>query len=500
MKHFLTIISFLLITNTITNAQNWVWGIKGTGTNQGNDGTAKISVDNNGNSVIAGYYKQKLTLDGHELSSPDDYYSDMFLGRVDAQGHVLWLITIEVGNTYNEYMGLTTDNDKNIYITGAKDGCIFVSKYDSIGGLVWTNDFGKKHYGYGRGLAVDQFDNVVVIGGGGWDFFIAKLNVYGEQVWIKDRSMNYSNAFNPNDIDVDAVGNIYFIATNDVDSIKLDNIVIRQKGSSFWGKIDPNGNFVWIKAATGYTNENPQIALTRDNNIILSGGFSNTLTVDNVLLRNSAIDYNWTPYLLKYDTDGNFKWAKTPDVNNEGGAPTELRVDYNSNIYLAGNYFTCYGTYCTEGDYYLKKFNPSGELLVRKEYKSLNYDNVYGFDIDNNGYLYNIGYTGSASFIDELPTFSTGSLGVGKLNLLSTTTKRTERPQVDRIIYKCKDSGDITIAAIGQNIKWYDNPTLSKLVYSGNQYLVNPQTTDTFYVTQTKNNIESWPKEVICIY
>lgn len=130
MKHFLTILTILLITNTFTSAQNWVWGIKGTGTNQGNDGAAKISVDNNGNSVIAGYYKQKMTLDGHELSSPDDYYSDMFLGRVDTQGHVLWLISIEAGNTYNDYIGLTTDDDKNIYLTGAKDGCIFVSKYD----------------------------------------------------------------------------------------------------------------------------------------------------------------------------------------------------------------------------------------------------------------------------------------------------------------------------------------------------------------------------------
>ena len=500
MKHFFTILSLLLISNITINAQNWVWGIKGTGTSLYNDGTAKISTDNNGNSVIAGYFQQNMTLDGHALSSPDDYYSDMFLGRVDTKGHVLWLISIEAGDTYNDHIGLTTDDDKNIYLTGGKDGCIFVSKYDSTGVLLWTNNFGKQYYGYGRDVAVDQFDNVVVIGGDGWDFFIAKLNFYGEQIWVKDPGMNYSNAFNASDIDVDALGNIYFIATNDVDSVKLDNIVFRQKGSSFWGKIDPTGKFVWIKAASGHTNENPQIALTRDNNLILSGGFSSTLTVENLLLRSSAVDYNWTPYMLKYDTSGNFKWAKTADVNTEGGAPSELKVDYNSNIYLAGNYFTCYGTFCTEGDYYLKKFNPSGDLLFRKEFKSLNNDNVYGIDIDGNGNLYNIGYTASASFTEELPDFSTGSMGVGKLNTLSTTTKRTERPIVDRLIYNCRGSELTSISAIGQNIKWYDDTKLSKLLFSGNQYQINLQATDTFYVTQTLNNIESWPKEVIVYY
>ena len=486
-----------MLTNTYTTAQNWVWGLKGTGSNQYNNGTAKISVDNSGNSVIAGYYQQNMTLDGHALSSPDDYYSDMFLGRVDTKGHVLWLISIEAGDTYNDHIGLTTDDDKNIYLTGGRDGCIFVSKYDSTGVLVWTNDFGKKYYGYGRDVAVDQFDNVVVIGGDGWDFFIAKLNIYGEQVWLKDTWMNYSNAVNANDIAVDALGNIYFIATNGMDSIKYDNILIKQRGSSFWGKIDPTGKFLWMKASSGTTDEHPQIALTSDNKLILSGGFSSTLKIENTILNGYSIDYNWNTFISKYDTSGNFIWAKATYTDIDGGAPSEMRVDYNSNIYLAGNYFTCYGVSCTEGDYYLKKYNSSGDLLFRKDYKSLNDDEVYGIDIDNNGNLYNIGYTGSASFIEELPTFTTGSMGVGKLNTLSTTTKRTERPIINRVIYNCKGSELTSVSATGQNIKWYDDPTVSKLLYSGNQYQINLQVTDTFYVTQTLNNIESWPKEVI---
>jgi len=46
-------------------------------------------------------------------------------------------------------------------------------------------------------------------------------------------------------------------------------------------------------------------------------------------------------------------------------------------------------------------------------------------------------------------------------------------------------------------IKWYSDPTLSTLIHSGNEFEPERAKTDTFYVSQTLNGVQSWPKEVI---
>lgn len=496
MRHFFTLLILFLFTNAM--AQDWVWGIKGTGDNQ-QAGAADIVVDNNGNSVIAGYYQKSLNLDGHSLYTEDDYYSDIFLGNVDAIGHVKWLKSIECGNTYNEALALETDDDKNIYLTGGKNGSIFVSKFDSTGVLLWNTDFGKKFYGYGRDISIDQFNNIYVVGGSGGDFFMAKLNYYGETVWTKDISVNSSRGIYVNALDVDALGNAYFAGTFDFDSIILDNIVIKQKGSAFWGKIDKNGKFIWAKSASGSLSSAAKIELISDNNFLLSGSCSSNIIIENILIKGIS-DYGANPFIAKFDTAGNLKWAQAAHNTYYGSSVQDLKADYNDNFYLTGSYFTCYGSFCTEYDYYIEKYNSLGNYLWRKDFQNPNFDFSFSIDLDNNGFLYNIGNTQAENFIEPNSNLATNSIGVGKLNTLSTTVNRTQKPGIDRVIYNCKSSELTSISAFGQNIKWYDDPTLNKLLYSGNQYQINLQVTDTLYVTQTINNIESWPKEVIVYY
>ena len=497
MKHLLSLVTILILSITPLIAQSWVWGLKATGNSQ-NSEERDIAVDNNGNSVIAGYYQKSMILDGHTLTSTDDYYSDIFLGSLDANGKVKWLISIEAGNSYDYYIGIKLDDDKNIYLTGADNGYIFVSKYDSTGVLIWHNNFNYKCYGYGRDVSIDQYDNVYVIGGSGGDFFTAKLNYYGKTVWTKDIRVNSSNGFSMNDIDVDAKGNIYFAgAFAWVDSIKLDDIVIKQKGSTFWGKMNTDGKFLWAKAALGSTDSKPRIALTPDNNVYICGSFYNTLTIGSTSLLGLCCS-NPKPYIAKYDTDGNYKWARTANTTYESkGSINDIKVDNTGNIYLTGGYFTCYGTFCTESDYFIEEYNNLGNILWRKEFKNAGGDGSQGIDIDNKGFIYNIGVTMADNFIDQNSSSSIYSMGVGKLNTLASTTKRPERPIIDRLYFNCKSNELATLTAKGQNVKWYDNSALSNLIHSGELYEKEFQSTDTLYVTQTINDVESWPKEVI---
>ncbi|MDZ7649787.1 MAG: hypothetical protein U5K54_23090 [Cytophagales bacterium] len=145
------------------------------------------------------------------LFTEDNYYSDIFLSRINKDGEVKWLKHIEAGESYGDDIGVTEDDDSNIYLTGSKEGRIFVTKYDSLGTLVWNQDFNQEHYGYGRAIGIDQFDNVYIAGGSGWEFFMAKVDYNGNTVWEKNIRVNSSSGCNVTDIAVDAFGNIYFI-------------------------------------------------------------------------------------------------------------------------------------------------------------------------------------------------------------------------------------------------------------------------------------------------
>jgi hypothetical protein len=503
MKNLAKAILILILSIGLNQSysQEWSWGLKATGDNQSDyRPSSEIHVDYYGNVVIAGYYQQNFGLGSFSLFTEDNYYSDIFLSRINKDGEVKWLKHIEAGESYGDDIGVTVDDDSNIYLTGSKEGRIFVTKYDSLGTLVWNQDFNQEYYGYGRAIGIDQFDNVYVAGGRGYDFFMAKLDYKGNTVWKKDIWVNSSNGCNVTDIAVDAFGNIYFIGVFGIDTLPLDDIVLEHDGGwgddTFFGKMDTNGNFIWVKSSSGRTNSNPQIALTSDNNLFLSGALYTGITFDNISIDGICCQEP-KPYIAKYTTEGNVLWAKAGFSSySEKGVTHDIKVDYNGFLYLTGTYFTCYGTFCTENDFYLERYNNAGEHLWRKEVKMPSFDFSKAIDIDNNGYLYNIGFNNSATFIDENQYSNIRTIGVGKLNTGSSTNKRTPRPYSKRFVQVC-DNNTISLEAKGENIKWYSDPLKSNLMWTGNLYAPTLTSTDTLYVTQTFDEIESWPKEII---
>lgn len=498
-KFILTLI--ILIISLQAYSQEWSWGLKATGGHQSPYGpSAEINVDYYGNKVIAGHFQQNFSLGSHSIFTEDNHYSDIFLSRVNDKGEVEWIKHIEGGQSYGEDIGLTVDDDSNIYLTSS-NGTIFVSKYDSLGNLLWHQDFDKEHYGYGRSIAIDQFDNVYVVGGSGWEFFMAKLDFNGNIIWKKDLWFNYSNACNITDIAVGALGNIYFIGVFEIDTLTLGDFVLEHDGGwgddTFFGQVDAHGNFIWIKSSSGRTNSNPQIAITSDNHIFLSGALYSGISFDHIYIEGICCQEP-KPYIAKYTTEGNIVWAKEGfSTYSQKGVTHDIKVDYNGFLYLTGTYFTCYGTFCTENDFYLEKYNSLGEHLWRKEMNMGSSDYSHAIDIDNSGFLYNIGFNNSTNFIDENQYSNIRTFGIGKLNTGSSTDKRTPRPRSTRFVQVCNPNETISLEAEGENIRWYSDPLIGNLVSSGNTYTPSLTNTDTLYITQTINEIESWPKEVI---
>ncbi|MDZ7649788.1 MAG: hypothetical protein U5K54_23095 [Cytophagales bacterium] len=217
---------------------------------------------------------------------------------------------------------------------------------------------------------------------------------------------------------------------------------------TFFGKMDTNGNFIWVKSSSGRTHTNPQIALTSDNYLLLSGALYTGITFDNISIDGICCQEP-KPYIAKYTTEGNVVWAKagfSQIIFRKGCYTLISKVDYDGSLYLTGTYFTCYGTFCTENDFYLEKYNDAGEHLWRKEVKMRSFDFSKAIDIDNNGNLYNIGFNYSVNFIDENQYSNIRTIGVGKLNTGSSTNKRSsERLIQKRFVQVCDNNTKVTL-------------------------------------------------------
>ena len=501
MKTYLFVVFLTVIQIPIVYCQDWTWGIKATGDQQQDLG-ADVASDSEGNLAVAGYFKKSFELGTFSLHTDNDSYASIYLSRINSTHQVEWLLRIEAGESYGDDIALVMDDDGNIYLTGNKDSHIFVSKYSSTGKLIWNNDFEKKHYGYGNTIAIDQFDNVYVGGGSGWTFFMAKLNYEGEVVWKKDFWYNYSAACNLSDLNVDALGNIYFVGAYGID-IQLDDFSLIHPGNlddaTFWGRMDPDGNFTWVKSAYGLSGDNPQIALTADNYIYLSGINLSGISFDGTYLPGICCN-RASPFIAKYDSDGNFEWAKQGFTNwsDEGGVVKDIKADHEGNLYLTGIYFTCYGSGCTQLDFYVEKYDKNGTHLWREEMNMMHTNDMsYNIDIDNNGFCYALGNNSSVNFIDMSQYSPTNTVGIGSFDTGASTYKRTPRPHGLARTYWLCDETTVALNATGNNIKWYSDPTISKLIHTGNAFEPTLVGTDTFYVTQTFNGIESWPKEII---
>jgi len=497
-KHLVLFAFFLMLFINLqsTLAQQWKWVINGSGNHQYSDADRDIAVDNNGNQFIAGYFTKTLTLGSITLISPDDYYSDMFVARIDSGGNVIWAKMIDLGTTYNEAMGLSLDDSSNIYLTGAYNGKIFVSKYDSSGSLKWNSDILQKSlYGYGRDISVDQYENIFITGEQDGSAIVAKLNRDGIFQWSSKLQGCNSNGAWGNDLAVDRLGNCYVAGGFNCDSLKVGNTVLRKASwqpYTFLVKYSPEGEVIWVKMPVGGTNEIPQVALTDSGYVILAGTFSQQIVFNNSITVTPYI-YGQSSFIATYDTAGNVIWAR--NGTKYESTPRDIVADHDGNIYLGGTRFGNYGG--TYMDFHLIKYNSDGDTVYTRDVLGGD-EYLYGLDIDNSGNNYLVGHADVKGLgVIEPAYMNPYSVYVGKFNTGSTTSKRPNKPLIERNFVVCYGTNLPSLFAKGNSINWYKDSLLKDLIASGNNYLPNITKTDTLYVTQTVNNIQSWPKQII---
>jgi hypothetical protein len=128
-------------------------------------------------------------------------------------------------------------------------------------------------------------------------------------------------------VKVDQLGNKYIAGNFDISATIKNTTITGNSRDIFIGKLDSQGNPIWIKTAGGPDSDQAMdIELDNQGGLYVSGLFSSTADFDGNSVTANQHTANSASYsdnfLVKYDTSGNFQWIKT-------GAST--RNDNNSN-------------------------------------------------------------------------------------------------------------------------------------------------------------------------
>lgn len=152
----------------------------------GVDDAASITtcVDNSGNSITAGYYRNTVDFNvlggGYPLTTNGN--NEIFIRKDEPNGNFIWAKSI--GGSGDEYpYNISADNSGNVLVTGRFTGTvdfdpnasvynltsnggldIFILKLDPSGNLLWAKNLGSSSSEYWESIEADQIGNVYVTG------------------------------------------------------------------------------------------------------------------------------------------------------------------------------------------------------------------------------------------------------------------------------------------------------------------------------------------------
>lgn len=372
------------------------------------------------------------------------------VAKYDSIGNFIWQQNIG-GNSYDIIIaGIATDDSNNVYLAGAFGHTIsigpytltsdaggnantFLVKYNSGGVIQWVTRSHSNGDSGTDGITVDKQGNILLIGRfldslhlDSFVFdapmtsqiFLAKYSPAGVCLWakhLKSESFN-GGAVSPK-IKSDGLGNSYICGHFNSYAL-FDSLQVFAHGGQydqdiFLSKIDPNGNFLWLKALGGNNEEIIYGPMDVDSigNTYISSYFSSapayfdsyTLTTNSYNYFTAKYDVNgnckWAKYgatggicavsdgyytsypslLAKYDTLGSLQWTKTVS-----GASNNAMVANNTDVYMTGNYNgsvsfdTCALSSTSNQMYIAKLSNPAPPIITNlKETENSTVFSVY---------------------------------------------------------------------------------------------------------------------------
>ena len=427
-----------------TSPLDFLWAKRAGGTV--NDFSDAVAVDASGNVFVSGFFQSStIAFDGFTLTNANSLY-DIFLAKYDNSGNALWARRAG-GDKLDYSYAVAVDASGNAYITGsfsstkatfgtinltnvnAGSGDIFLAKYNSAGTVLWAKRAGGTDFDDSDSIAVDAAGNVYITGGfssatatfgnvtltnfgpGTEDVFVAKYDSSGNVLWAKRAGGDdFESGLG---IAVDAASNVYITGYYYSTNMTFGSLPLPNSAPGFDDifvtKYDPSGNVLWTRrgGGDGY-DRSLGIALDAVANVYVTGNFQSTnATFGTVSFSNAGPGFD-DLFVMKYDTSGNFLWAK-----RAGGTGTDIAenivVDSAGNAFVAGHFDSASLTFGSVtltnanpglDDVFVAKYDPSGNVLWAQRAGGTDFDGSYGLALDATGNVYLTGdfYSPNAFF------------------------------------------------------------------------------------------------------
>lgn len=346
-------------------AGNLIWAKKMGG--NGPDHPHGVTVDTSGNIYTTGYFNSACDFDpGAGTYSINNYtnYGDVFISKLDKNGNFVWAKSIGNPATNDFCFSISTDDAKNVYITGSYSG-------------TWDFD---------PGVGTHSLTAV-----GDIDIYVLKLDANGNFAWVKTIGAAFTD--DAGGVAADAQGNTYVTGYTSTSNFAH---------YAFVRKYNTSGSLLWNQQITGGPSYGGRISVDKMGNSYSTGNFDATSNFD----ANGA-GYNLTGtyrnlYTLKLDINGNFVWAKLIGGSSANSViPTSINLNQNNNFCVAGYYtlpmdmdpgpgvhmVPAYGS--TEG--FILVMDRDANYIGSNSVGGPNFTRIYGADIDNSGKIYATG-------------------------------------------------------------------------------------------------------------
>lgn len=399
MKALLLLLT--IFTSLSFLSQNWV----NSGGGNSNDESYDVEVDNSGNIYTVGYVTGAVVF-GNNVNVTTNGNSDIYVSKSDPNGNFLWA-KVFGGNLPDRGYDLAIDAQGNIIITGYFIGTalfdnitltsvnnsqdIFLAKLDNNGNVLWAISEGGSDAEIGYGVSVDdggsiiitgQFKGTSTIAGNtfisatdpitglqGFDFFVAKYDGNGNALW----SLNGVAKYDDRGVAVATDNNNNIIITGQFsDTLQFAgttiNNTIYNAGMVF--QLDPNGNLNWFKRIGAFQTMAYDVAVDADNNLYVTGDFQGQMVIfdsPNFFLNGN---YTYRYFVLKIDATGHVIWGQS--VGSESRLSSKaISLDNNNDVYVAGTFR------CVLDDY--------ADSLGSAYFNSVGYNDIFITKFLNNG-------------------------------------------------------------------------------------------------------------------
>jgi Fibronectin type III domain/Beta-propeller repeat len=333
----------------------------------GDSGKA-VSVDSTGNVAVAGQFQGIVNFGTGSITSFTNATSgptmDGFLAKYSSSGAALWSRAIG-GNASDSAAGVDTDSAGNVVVTGYQGSTsadygagllpthgsndIFIAKYSSTGGHVWSKVVGGTGPDGGTAIASDGAGNTVVTGymstsvdfGGGalasagaYDVFLAKYSSTGAHVWSK--RFGGSGYDQGTGVGMDSNGNV-IVAGIFEGTINLGGTSLASAGGRdiFVAKYSATGAHLWSKRFGGTGHDDVRgLAVDGAGDAVLTGQFLGSINFGGVALTSAGYD---DVFLAKLSSAaGAHVWSRRMGSSSAPDAGYGVAVDGSGNVAVTG--------------------------------------------------------------------------------------------------------------------------------------------------------------------